>query len=197
MIALVAAAAVLATAIGVAAGTPRPLPPPAYAGGSPPGFSGGFREEACDACHFSAKLNTGPGALTIAGVPERYVPGARVPVTVTLARDAMTMAGFQLTVRFADGGAQAGTLEAAPDDDARIAVERQGNVQYAGQRQAGTTLATAGVARWSVVWTAPASGGPVTFHAAANAANGDGTAEGDFVHTSSAQSVPAAAPRAP
>ena len=187
MTALAAAAALLAAAIAVTAGVPRPLAAAAYAGGSPAGFSGGFQEEACDACHFSAKVNSGPGTETIGGVPGRYSPGARIPLTVTLARDGMTLAGFQLTARFADGR-QAGALEAAPGEATRIAVETQGGIQYAGQRQAGTASAGAGVARWSLVWTAPAGGGDIMFHVAANAADGDGTAEGDFVFTAGARS---------
>jgi hypothetical protein len=187
----VAAAAVLAAVIGAAAGAPPAVAPPAYAEGAPPGFSGGFGEEACDACHFSARVDTGPGAVTITGLPAHYAPGERYPLGVTLTRAGMTLAGLQLTARFADGGGQAGTLTVAAADSPRLAVETHREVQYLGQRQAGTAVDAPGAARWSLVWTAPASGGPVIVHVAANAANGDGTAEGDFVHTASARSDPA------
>jgi hypothetical protein len=184
--ALVAAGVVLAAAVGVAS---RPAPAPRYAGGAPPGFSGGFREQACDACHFSATVNTGPGTVVVAGLPDGYAPGERYELTVTLTRPGAALGGFQLTARFADGGGQAGTLAAGPDDGARVAVEEQGGIQYASQTKAGAAAAN-GAARWSLAWTAPAGGGPVRLHVAANAADGDGTAEGDFVHTATLEVPP-------
>jgi hypothetical protein len=41
-----------------------------------------------------------------------------------------------------------------------------------------------------VPWTAPNGGGPVIFHAAANAADGNGSADGDFVYTATGESSP-------
>jgi hypothetical protein len=41
----------------------------------------------------------------------------------------------------------------------------------------------ADTARWTVVWTAPATGGAVTFNAAANAANEDDSQLGDYIYT--------------
>ena len=39
-------------------------------------------------------------------------------------------------------------------------------------------------------WTAPDRGGPVIFHVAANAADGNESAAGDFVYTASGESAP-------
>jgi hypothetical protein len=178
------AAAVLATSV-------RLVTSHAYADGAPPGFSGGFKEESCHACHFHAEPNSGPGRVTIDGVPATFASGGRYPLTITLERAGMTLAGFQLTARLKDSGAQAGTIAPGPDDEERVGVETQTGVQYAGQRKPGAAAGAAGAATWTIVWTAPVSGGPVVFHVSANAADGNESADGDFVYTSTAQSAPA------
>ena len=166
----------------------------AYADGAPPGFSGGFGEQACDACHFEAPLNTKPGQLTIAGVPERFVGGESYPITITLSRPGMAMGGFQFAVRMESGGAQAGAVAPGPGEEKRVTVEK-GSIQYVNQRLPGTTLASPGIAKWTLVWTAPKTGGSVVFHAAANAADKDEAARGDYVYTAVVQSRPTQAAR--
>ena len=181
---LLASAALVVSAVCAA---PRAS---AYADAAPPGFSGGFGEPSCHACHFHAELNSGPGRVTIAGVPDRFTPGRRYPLTITLSRPAMQLGGFQMTARFKDGGAQAGSVapDAAERDRVRIDVQR--GVQYANQRRTGTALSSTNTAAWTLIWTAPPAGGPVVFHVAANAADGDETAESDYVHTAVAESAP-------
>jgi hypothetical protein len=154
----------------------------AYADGAPPGFTGGFGEQACDACHFEAAVNTKPGQLTLTGVPERYVEGQAYPLTITLTRPDMKMGGFQLSARMEDGGTQAGTLAPQIGEEKRIRMEK-GAIQYVNQRLEGTSLAEPGTAKWTVVWTAPKVAGNVVFHAAGNAADKDEAARGDFVYT--------------
>lgn len=179
-------AALFATAVFLAAG-PATSPAAAYADGAPPGFSGGFGESSCDACHFEAAVNTPPGRVTLTGVPERYVPGGRYPLAITLSRPGMLIGGFQLAARFDGNGTQAGTLAPGPGEDQRIRIE-PGKIQYANQRQAGTDLAEPGSAKWTVLWTAPTSPGTVRFHVAANAADKDEAARGDYVYTAAATS---------
>jgi hypothetical protein len=161
-----------------------------YADGAPTGFSGAFGEDSCHACHFDAEVNAKPGAVTIAGVPERFRSGERYELTVTLTRPGIAIGGFQLTARFKDGGAQAGLLAPAPGEEARLGVEVRGDVQYAGQRRPGTALVAADTARWAVLWTAPAAGADVVFHAAANAADSDDSASGDYVYTAAREARP-------
>jgi hypothetical protein len=161
----------------------------AYAEGAPPGFSGGFMEESCHACHFHQELNAPGGRVTIDGVPATFTPGESYTLTITLTRAGMKRAGFQLTARFKDSGTQSGELAAAAGDSERVTIENQGGVQYAGQRKAGA-IVSGDTARWSVVWTAPPRGGPVVFNVAANAADGNESADGDFVHTGVAGASP-------
>jgi hypothetical protein len=70
-----------------------------------------------------------------------------------------------------------------------VGAELQANVQYLSQRKSGA-MPDGDSARWMLVWTAPQSTAPVTFHIAANAADGDGTAEGDYVYTTAVESAP-------
>jgi hypothetical protein len=171
-----------AAAVLLAAG-PASRRADAYAEGAPAGFTGGFGEQSCDGCHFDKALNEKPGQLTIAGAPERFIPGERYTLTITLSRPAMAVAGFQLAARFENGGAQAGTLSPGPGEEKRVKVETQSNIQYANQRVEGSAPAEPGAARWSLVWTAPQAGGAVLIHASANAADKDGSTRGDFVYT--------------
>ena len=146
--------------------TLRPVPSHAYAEGAPPGFTGGFTEQSCDACHFHAAPNAGPGKLTIEGLPDRFEAGQAYRVTIALTQPGMKLAGFQLAARFKDDGTQAGALARESDTDARVGM-----------------VSTPNESRWTVMWTAPSSTRTVVFHVAANGANGDERADGDYVYT--------------
>lgn len=162
---------------------------PSYADGPPPGFSGGFGEDHCRACHFGDGINDAQGRVTISA-PELYVPGQTYPVTVTLTRPGMKLGGFQLTARFEQGGTQAGTLALSDGDEERIKVLTDREVQYAYHRKPGSALTGPNVVRWTLRWTAPASGGAVQFNVAANAADADETQFGEFVYTAVTRSRP-------
>lgn len=161
-----------------------------YADGAPRGFSSGSGEQSCHACHFQAEVNTQPGSVTIAGMPERFVAGKRYPLTVTLTRPGMIIGGFQLTARFEDGGAQAGVLTPAPGEEERVAIEASGDVQYANQRRPGTALVAPDTARWTLLWTAPEATATVRFHVAANAADDDESVYGDYIYTAVLEAGP-------
>ncbi|MFN2447147.1 MAG: choice-of-anchor V domain-containing protein [Vicinamibacterales bacterium] len=176
-------AAVLATTVRLVASH-------AYAEGAPPGFSGGFKEESCYACHFHAELDAGGGRVTIEGVPATFAAGQRYTLTVTLTQSGMKRAGFQLTARFTDSGVHAGILAPGPGEGERVGVESQSAVQYAGQKHAGSSVGTSDTARWMIEWTAPDRNAPLIFHASANAADGNERADGDFVYTVTRESAP-------
>jgi hypothetical protein len=181
------AAALLAAAMRVVAS-------PAYAEGAPPGFSGGFKEDTCHACHFHEQLNSGGGRVTIEGVPASFEAGRRYTLTVTLTRAGMKRAGFQLATRFKDTGAQAGALAPGPGEAERVRVERQSSVQYANQRKGGSSVTGADATRWTIEWIAPDRAGAVIVHVSANAADGNESADGDFVYTAATESTSASPP---
>jgi hypothetical protein len=149
----------------------------------PAGHSGGFGEPTCQACHDDAAADTGAGRLAVSGVPDRWEPGRTYLLTVRLSHPGMRAAGFQLTVRFEDGS-QAGSLRPGPDEERRVGLIVDRDIQYAHQLYDGGDPAGDGKGRWTLTWQAPAdSGRVVVLHAAAVAANDDLSPLGDFVHT--------------
>jgi hypothetical protein len=159
---------------------------PPYRDGPPVGFSGGFGEDSCQACHFEAEVNQPPGAVVLAGVPRRYVSGEAYPLTVTLTRPGVAVGGFMLTARLAGSGAQAGVLSVAADEGPRVSIstDPESGVQYAHQRADGSSHVTADTMQWTVLWSAPdLDGGGVLLHVSALAADGDDSASGDHVFT--------------
>lgn len=172
------------------AATMRLVASHAYPDGAPPGFSGGFKEDTCQACHFHEEPNAPPGRVTLDGVPPSFAAGERYTLTVTLTRPGMKRAGFQLAARFEADGSQAGTLAPGAGEGERLGVESSGPIQYAGQKKPGSEAGAGDQVRWTMEWTAPKSGGAVVFHVAANAADGNGNAEGDFVYAVMAKSAP-------
>lgn len=157
-----------------------------YPDAVPPAHTGGFGEPTCIACHFDGELNAAGGGLALEGIPAVYRPGERYRITIALRRGEMERGGFQLAARFAEGaaaGRQAGSFR-APDERVKVTEGTPGGVQYASQTRPGIQLTAAGRIEWVVEWTAPASApGPVVFHAAGNAANGDESQFGDLVYT--------------
>ena len=73
-------------------------------------------------------------------MPDRFVAGESYRVTISLTQPGMKLAGFQLTARFKDDGSQAGTLAKDSSSDARVGIETQSGVQYAGQRREGAVV---------------------------------------------------------
>lgn len=173
-------AAALAAAASLAAAGSSRVHGRAYPFGAPPGTTGGFGEPTCVMCHMGSELNDPAGSLTIEGLPERYTPGQAYRLIIRLRRPRMAAGGFQLSARTA-AGAQAGTL-AAEAGATTVKVETATGIQYAGHTEPGSRLAAPGAAEWPVLWTAPATAAPVTFSAAANAADDDRSQMGDHVY---------------
>jgi hypothetical protein len=186
----------IAVTAAVLAATLRLATSAAYAEGAPPGFSGGFKEDSCHACHFHEQLNAGGGRVVVEGVPTNFEAGRRYLLTVTLTRAGMKRAGFQLAARFKDSGAQAGTLTPGPGESERITVASHSGVEYASQQKAGSSVG-GDETRWTIEWTAPDRGGPVSVHVSANAADGNESADGDYVYTAASESSPASAALVP
>jgi hypothetical protein len=165
---------------------------PFYADGPPAGRTGGFGEPSCHECHTSEPLNATGGSLRLDSLPAAgYEPGRLYRLQVQLARAGMASAGFELSVRRDEPGGkdkQAGLLDAA-DDRSQLAAGAA-PVQYLEHTRKGTGLVKADTARWLVLWKAPDQGRPVVFHIAANAANDDNSALGDFIYTTAVRVGP-------
>jgi hypothetical protein len=159
----------------------------ANASGPPASRSGAPGESTCTQCHVGAPLNSGPGSITIEGVPENYTPGEEIALTVRVEHPQRTRWGFQLTAL--DGSNRpAGTfvlvnrnltrtVNGAGQNAGRVYVEHTSGGTFANQPQG---------AEWQVTWVAPANDvGRVTFYAAGNAANNNNQSSGDNVYTTS------------
>ena len=143
--------------------------PPAGYAGDPPGNNN------CTACHTSFPLNSGDGELSLTELAE-YEPGQTYTMTVNLSDPGQSRWGFQLI----------------PKDENNVVsgdviITDQTRTQFAGDylehTSAGTNPGTDGNS-WSFDWTAPEVGaGPVTFYVAGNAANNNGTNQGDYIYT--------------
>ena len=157
-----------------------------------PARTGGFGEMTCHQCHSDNPLNEPAGGITLAGIPASYTPGERYLITVAVARPQLVKAGFQMSARFGAGdnaGRNAGAFQPA-DEMTEAIPDDGGRITYIQHTNAGTDVRTPGGGRWTFAWIAPAGGGSVVFHAAANAANGDGLSRGDFIYTTTATLPP-------
>lgn len=179
----------LGVILGVAFAPPLLLPS-LYPDQPPLAHTGGFGEPTCQRCHFGAPLNAPGGTLTLSR-PDSYQPGRTYQVRVELERPDMRRAGFQLAVRFSEGGGfgrQAGVLRGA-NERFEVLADSTG-IQYAQHRHAGSALPRPGHASWTIDWTAPGAREPVAFHLVGNAANDDASEFGDFIYAGSTRVLP-------
>jgi hypothetical protein len=189
------AAAVLAlaaTADGASIG-----PEPGVAG--VPAGKGLPAERTCIACHASSPLNPDTaGRIVLTGLPERYEPGARYTLTVAVSHSDPTMKrwGFELTAVALPTLHGAGELVVTDPKSTQLVFGDVGDRQYIGHSLNGTAPGKAGGASWSFEWVAPKPAvGPVAFFGAGNAANLDGSKEGDRVYSPSPAPLATVQPR--
>nr|MBO2490526.1 hypothetical protein [Rhodothermus marinus] len=154
-----------------------------YVDHPPLAHTGGFGEPTCQRCHFEYPLNEPGGRLTIQGLPDTCRTDTSYTLQLTLQHPEMLRAGFELAVRFADSGRQAGRLQ--PLDD-RVWLDTLRGVWYAFHSPAGTELTASGKAVWTLRWIPPDTIGRVVLHAVANAANDDASEFGDRIYQESA-----------
>jgi hypothetical protein len=157
--------------------------------GPEPGYTGAPKDIGnCTACHdHPGQPGAGPGSVRVDGVPAVYQPGQVYTLTVTVQQAGRQRFGFQLTAIDVNDN-KAGTLQ-SPTSDAQVIAETGfGERQYIEHTQIGTI--GQGNRTWQVRWTAPSSDiGTVRFFVAGNAADGDGTNQGnDYIYLNSASS---------
>jgi hypothetical protein len=163
----------------------------AFSSGPDRGYTGAPGDiGTCVDCHDTFEhVNVGPGSVRINGVPETYQPGQSYTLSITIQDPSRQRWGFQMTAIDKDG-LRAGTLSPV-GGDTKIAMGGTGvlNRQYITHTLNGTFPGTPLGHTWQVQWTAPNTDiGTVRFYVAGNAANGDGTNQGDYIYTNSALS---------
>src|ERR1051325_5685788 len=156
--------------------------------------------KACTACHTTNALNSGSGRVKIVlqGGPA-YIPGVKQRIVVQVSDPNQQRWGFELTARLNSdlASAQAGDFTSV-DNMTQVICEDYGpkpcasGPSFITHTSAGTRNGTKNGAVFQFDWTPPATNaGPVTFYAAGNAANGNGSPTGDQIYSSSVQLTPA------
>ena len=146
-------------------------------------------------CHTSFALNSGPGTLSLTGLPANYTTNQEINLTVTLNQSGRPLYGFEITA-LDDQGRFAGTFTITDSGRTQLFSGVVGNNlrRYISHNFNGTFPNGNNQGSWNFRWTAPATSvGRVTFYVAGNAANGSGTEIGDFIYTKSFSIQPAAA----
>lgn len=171
--------------------------------GPDPRFTGAPGDSTCarSGCHIGTAVNGGTGRVVLqlpGGLT--YTPGQKQRIAVVITGDSTTRRyGYQATARLGSNEAngQAGTFTATAPDI--ILCQDVTERPAAGCRAAaplefishGNASNTSG--RFEFDWTAPATDvGPVKIYVAANAANGNASASGDKIYTTSVTLTPAA-----
>lgn len=168
----------------------------AFSVGPNAGVTGAPGELTCAVagCHGGAP-NTGPGQLLILA-PSVYEPAKTYEITVKHMTTDTTRRrwGFQLTAL--DGtGNRAGDLQKSDALTQVLEGGPGGNRQYIEHSFLGTFQGLTLLANWTFNWVAPTSDvGRVTFYAAGNQANNDGTENGDQIYATSITASAAGAP---
>ena len=157
----------------------------AFSAGPPPGHTGAPGELTCANCH------VGPtsGGTFVITPPANYAPGQTYQIVVRHTNPDQTRDrwGFQLTAL------HGGTNMAGSFATTNVFTQVVGGVDrdYIEHTEAGTFSGSTTTVAWTFNWTAPATDvGQVTFYAAGNQANGDGTPSGDRILTTTATSQP-------
>jgi len=130
-----------------------------------------------DPCHTSYRLDTGRAKFSIT-VPTTYETSKTIDVLITFDNSNTGLHGFEITAMDTTN-TKIGTFTSTDDTTQ--------TESYRNQYAAHTTIGTA-ESSWTIQWSAPSENvsGPITFYAAGNEANGDGTSAGDYIYTSTA-----------
>src|SRR3989442_8301939 len=179
----------------------------AYAFGPDPamnGINGNAQTCAVAGCHTSFPLNSSSGSVSVSGLPASgWAAGQTYPLTVTITRTSQRAFGFQLSAVGDSTNQQAGSFARGTNvqgicgnlASSPLNCSNASAIQFAEHQ---SPASGSGTGTFTVNWTAPASAsvGTVRFNIAGNAANGDGTNQGDYIFTN-VYRVAAAAPPPP
>jgi hypothetical protein len=155
--------------------------------GAPQGHTGSPGDGAnCTACH-SGSPTTLTGLITSNIPASGYVPGSTYLITATITHPTFNKFGFQISPQNSSGTLM-GTLALTMPSATQILNGKW--ITHTGSGTAGTSNSRT----WTFNWTAPSSGGAVTFYGAFNCANGDNNTTGDQIRLSSLTVQQAAAP---
>jgi hypothetical protein len=147
---------------------------------------GGFAAEmTCAECHTGGPREPDPsGRLELLGVPTRYAPGARYGLELRISHPGAGLSrwGFQLTAVAAGSLRGAGEFIVTDPVNTQVLAGGETGREYVEHTYQGTAAGRPGGTSWRFDWLAPARDlGDVAFYGGGNAANLDGSKEGDRV----------------
>jgi hypothetical protein len=150
------------------------------------GVTGSPGETTCNTsgCHSQFTLNSGPGSIAIRStVPATgYIPNATYTVTVTVAQSGVDLFGFGFEA-LNTSNTNAGTLTITNSSTTRKATAFNGRENITHTFSGGQSTDSM---QFIFEWKAPATSiGNVTFYAAGNAANSNGSVSGDYIYSTS------------
>jgi len=144
-------------------------------------------------CHNSFPLNSGDAKFSITG-PTSFAPGETIKLKVSFNSSSGKLHGFEMTAMDTNDNqigkfkAIGKTTQVIPFKDYR-GLKKEDKGTYIEHTLSGNKKK-----RWKVKWIAPAKAtGTVTFYAAGNEANGDGTNTGDYIYTTTLEITAASA----
>ncbi len=175
----------------------------AYSSGPDPRYTGapGDNSSACTACHSGKAINSGSGSVKIL-MPNgnSYIPGVAQHIAVQVSDSQQHRWGFQMTARLKSDQANGQAGDFNPSDGFTQVVcdnfnpkpcPSSGMVQFIEHTLAGGRSGVGGGVTFEFDWTPPAAdSGAIVFYVAANAANGDGSSNGDHIYTASLEITP-------
>ncbi len=145
-------------------------------------FTGGFGEETCRSCHFDYDLNPDGGSLSVSGIPKAISAGDSLNITITVKRNELGRAGFQLSARH-ENGSQAGHFDITANSRVMFSEAVADSLQYVQHSSRGSKVGDEKQNSWTINWIAPDKlNKGVIFNVTANAANGDQSEFGDFIY---------------
>ena len=161
----------------------------AASSGPPASHTNAPGEANCTSCHVSFELNSGGGQLQINGLPKNYLPNQQIPVTVTLNHQGGVRYGFQMTSIDKSGDRTGNYI--LPNVNPQPLQVVSGIVdgrerRYIEHTLDGVTPTQFNTKSWNFTFTAPSRRvGKIRFFAAGNGGDSDGSADGDYIYTSS------------
>ena len=160
----------------------------ASASGPTPGHTGAPNEADCASCHSDFPVNSGTGSVIISGLPNNYLPGQQIPISVTVNQAEAVTFGFQLTAIDSQGN-RVGTYTLPMQTPQQLQVVtgiiNNQERRYIQHNVNGVVPTVFGTKTWNFTWNAPPQRvGKVRFYVAGNGANSDGSTSGDYIYTS-------------
>ncbi len=153
-----------------------------FSANPPDGFSGAPGDGICSNCH-TLNGGTQDGSIVLTGFPATIQPSTAYVLTITNSNPngVASRAGFQMTI-LNSSNQQAGTLSSPSSSST---VSSSGGRQY-WEHNPFVNYPMNNMVTWTVTWTSP-TGPPstnITYYAAGNVANGNGSTTGDLIVTS-------------